>query len=191
MRLLRVGDRLSALRVRIEEKFTLPERFKGTVVEKWTNYWKGLLRDYGEVGAGVVKESYANPKKALAYGTGVLTLYLAARNNPDEAAFMTLLRKQTNRMVTLPPDQQNPDSANYLTMLERAVNQKKLRLLSLGICTLMWVDLYDEDDCTYPAVCEYTSVGLLNFHQRIIDVGCWNEFWRLKHKMRNYDINYL
>jgi len=76
-------------------------------------------------------------------------------------------------------------------MLERAVNQKKLRLLSLGIITLMWVDLYDEDDCTYPAICEYTSVGFLNFHERIIDVGFWNEFWRLKHKMRNYDINYL
>ncbi|KAL7745292.1 hypothetical protein ACLKA6_015317 [Drosophila palustris] len=191
MRLLRVGDRISALRVRLDEKFTLPERFKGTVVEKWTNYWKGLLRDYTEVGVGVVKESYAKPKKAFLYGTGALAVYLAARNNPDECAFMTLLRKQTNRMVTLPTEQQNRESADYLVMLERAVNQKKLRLLSLGIFTLMWVDLYDEDDCTYPAICEYTSVGFLNFHERIIDVGFWNEFWRLKFKMRNYDINYL
>lgn len=182
---------MTALRVRLDETFTLPERFKGTVVEKWTNYWKGLLRDYSEVGLGVVKESIAKPKKAMAYGTGVLGIYLAAQNNPDERAFMTLLRKQTNRLVTLPPDQQNPESTDYLVMLERAVNQKKLRLLSLGIITLMWVDLYDEDDCTYPAICEYTSVGFLNFHERIIDVGFWNEFWRLKHKMRNYDINYL
>lgn len=124
MRLLRVGDRMTALRVRLEEKFTLPERFKGTVVEKWTNYWKGLLRDYAEVGVGVVKESYAKPKKALVYGAGGLSIYLAARNNPDERAFMTLLRKQTNRMVTLPPEQQNRESTDYLVMLERAVNQK-------------------------------------------------------------------
>lgn len=24
----------------------LPERFKGTIVERWVNYWKGLARDY-------------------------------------------------------------------------------------------------------------------------------------------------
>ncbi|EDW65673.1 mitochondrial import inner membrane translocase subunit Tim29 [Drosophila virilis] len=191
MRLLKVGNRMAALRVRLEEKFTLPERFKGTVVEKWANYWKGLLRDYSEVAVGVIKESYAKPKKTLAYGTCLIALYQTAKNNPDHLAFMTLLRKQTNRMITLPPAQQNPESAEYLIMLERAINQKKLRLLSLGFFTLMWVDMYDEDDCTYPAICEYTTVGLLNFHERIIDVGFWNQFWRLKWKMRNYDINYL
>jgi hypothetical protein len=24
----------------------LPEKFKGTIVERWANYWKGLARDY-------------------------------------------------------------------------------------------------------------------------------------------------
>lgn len=24
----------------------LPEKFKGTIVERWVNYWKGLARDY-------------------------------------------------------------------------------------------------------------------------------------------------
>ncbi|XP_023169491.1 mitochondrial import inner membrane translocase subunit Tim29 [Drosophila hydei] len=191
MRLLKVGSRMTALRARLEEKFTLPARFKGTVVEKWANYWKGLLRDYSEVGLGVIKESYSKPKKSIAYGTGIVALYQMAKRNPDNLAFMTLLRKQTNRMITLPPAQQNPESAEYLIMLERAINQKKLRLLSLGFFTLMWVDLYDDDDCTYPAICEYTTVGYINFYERIIDVGFWNQFWRLKWKMRNYDINYL
>lgn len=191
MRLLRLGGRMSALRLRVESKFTLPERFKDTVIEKWANYWKGLVRDYSEVLTGVVKESYSKPKRAVAIGTGLLALYKMAETNPDEQALMTRLRKHTNRMIMLPPEQQNRESADYLIMIERAVNQKKLRLLSLGIFSLMWVDLYDEDDCTYPAICEYTTVGMFNFHERIIDVGFWNEFWRLKWKMRNYDINYL
>ncbi|XP_030382574.1 mitochondrial import inner membrane translocase subunit Tim29 [Scaptodrosophila lebanonensis] len=186
-----VGSRVLALQQRIGEKFTLPERFKGTFVEKWTTYWKGLVRDYSEVAVGVVKESYAKPKKALFYGTGIVALYQAAARNPGEEAFMTQLRHQSNRMITVAMKQQNPVSANYLLMLERAINQNKLRLLPLGIFTLVWVDLYDADDCTYPAICEYTSVSIWNFHERVIDVGFWNQFWRLKWKMRNYDVNYL
>ncbi|KAH8291696.1 hypothetical protein KR018_006052 [Drosophila ironensis] len=185
------AGRMAALRQRITGRFVMPERFKGTIVEKWAKYWQGLVRDYSEVAVGVVRESYQKPKKALAYGTGLYLLYKSAENNPGEDEFMTLLRHETNRMITVAPNQQNPVSADYLLLLERAINQKKLRLLSLGVCTLLWVDLYDADDCTYPAICEYTSVGLLNFHERVIDVGFWNQFWRLRWKMRNYDVNYL
>ncbi|KAH8409305.1 hypothetical protein KR009_012315 [Drosophila setifemur] len=176
---------------RMAERLKLPEKFKGTFVEKWVTYWQGLVRDYSEVAMGVVRESYTRPKKALAYGSTMLFLYKAAEKNPGEECFMTLFRRETNRMITVAQDQQNPVSTEYLLTLERAINQKKLRLLSLGICTILWVDMYDEDDCTYPATCEYTTVGLLNFHERVIDVGFWNQFWRLNWKMRNYDVNYL
>lgn len=27
-------------------RLQLPEKFKGTVVERWANYWKGLANDY-------------------------------------------------------------------------------------------------------------------------------------------------
>ncbi|EDV99528.1 mitochondrial import inner membrane translocase subunit Tim29 [Drosophila grimshawi] len=191
MRLLNVGNRVVAMRLRLGEKFTLPDRFKGTTVEKWANYWKGLMSDYAEVATSVVKESYARPKRTLIYGTAIVALYQMAKNNPDQYAFSSLLRTQTNRMITLPPEQQNSESSDYLVMLERAINQNKLRLLNLGICTLLWVDMFDEDDCTYPAICEYTTVNYLSFHERIIDVGFWNQYWRLKWKMHNYDVNYL
>ncbi|XP_043658622.1 mitochondrial import inner membrane translocase subunit Tim29 [Drosophila teissieri] len=191
MQFLRVGGRITALRQRFADRIQMPERFKGTFVEKWVQYWNGLVRDYTEVAVGVVRESYTKPKKALLYGTGMLFVYQAGLKNPGEEAFMTLLRGATNRMITVPAELQNPVSADYLLTLERAINQKKLRLLSLGICTILWVDLYDEDDCTYPAICEYTNVGVFNFHERIIDVGFWNQYWRLKWKMHNYDVNYL
>ncbi|SPP86854.1 mitochondrial import inner membrane translocase subunit Tim29 [Drosophila guanche] len=191
MSLMRVGGRVTALRQKLGDKLVLPDRFKDTFVEKWLKYWNGLVRDYSEVAIGVVKETYTKPKKSVAYGTGILCLYKAAQHNPDDEAFMTVLRRQTNRMIMVAPELQNRVSADYLLMLERAINQKKLRFLSLGICTLVWVDLYAEDDCTYPAICEFTKVGYLNFHERVIDVGFCNEFWRLKWKMRDYDVNYL
>jgi hypothetical protein len=37
----------------------LPERFKGTIVERWVNYWKGLGRDYkGEKCMKIAKKKY-------------------------------------------------------------------------------------------------------------------------------------
>lgn len=38
-------------------KIEIPERFKGTVVEKWAGYWKNLYRDYYDVADGVVKQT--------------------------------------------------------------------------------------------------------------------------------------
>ncbi|XP_020814068.1 mitochondrial import inner membrane translocase subunit Tim29-like [Drosophila serrata] len=183
--------RIMALRQRLADKLVMPERLRDTIVEKWIKCWTSVVRDYTEVAVGAVRESYAHPRRALAYGTGLVLLYQTVANNPGEEYFMTQLRRDNSLMITVAPDQQNPVSAEYLLMLERAINQKKLRLLSLGICTLVWVDLYGEDDCTYPAICEYTKVSYLNFHERIIDVGFWSQYWRLKWKMRNYDVNYL
>ncbi len=38
----------------------LPEKLKGTIVERWVNYWKGLARDYKGKNMGELKKSNSN-----------------------------------------------------------------------------------------------------------------------------------
>ncbi|XP_054730135.1 mitochondrial import inner membrane translocase subunit Tim29 [Anastrepha obliqua] len=191
MRIFSLNNRFAALRTRISDMFTLPERFKGTVVEKWAQYWQGLVSDYTEVVFDVAKSARAKPRKALVIaGTGY-GLYQCAKHNPDEEAFMHALRGWSNQMAMVAKALHNPESEAYLRELEKAINENKLRTFSLGICTILWMDLYDKDDCTYPAICQYTQVDYTNFWQRIVDVGFWDHYWRLESKMHNFDVNYL
>ena len=191
MRILFLSNRVAALRESVSQKFSLPERFKGTVVEKWANYWRGLVSDYTEVAVGVVREARNKPKKALVLGTITYGLCSAYSRNPDVETLMSCLRYWNNEMSLVPGQLRNPESVEYLTELEQAVNQHRIRTISLGVLTLLWLDKFDEDDCTYGAVCDYTRVRYWNLPQQIVDVGFWNQFWRLRWKMNNYDVNYL
>ncbi|XP_023308609.2 mitochondrial import inner membrane translocase subunit Tim29 [Lucilia cuprina] len=191
MRLIPFGSRIASIGSKVNNTFTLPERFKGTVVEKWANYWKGLLTDYKDVAVGLVKESKEKPRKALFYAISGYGLYQCAQRNPDEEDFHKQFRSASNNLILVHPSLQNPKSASYIRRLQSDLNQNRLRFLSLGICTILWEDLYDKDDCTYPAQCEYTQVSFWNFHEHIVDVGFWNQFWRLRYELYNFDVNYL
>lgn len=191
MRFFSLTNRVASIRARIDTTFSLPERFKGTFVEKLTNYWKGLLTDYKDVAVGVVKEGINKPKKALFYGVTGYTIYICSQRNPSEEDFTRQFRLATNEMILVHPSMQNPKSDSYIRRIQGNINQNRLRFLSLGICTLMWEDLYDSDDCTYPAICEYTKVSFWSIPERVIDVGFWNKFWRLEYELYNYDVNYV
>ncbi|TMW49283.1 hypothetical protein DOY81_005639 [Sarcophaga bullata] len=191
MRLIPFTSRTTSISTKLSNTFTLPERFKGTVVEKWANYWKGLLNDYKDVAFGLVKESKEKPRKAAFYAISGYGLYQCAKRNPDEEDFLRIYRIASNNLIMVHPSLQNPTSAAYIRRLQSDLNQNRLRFLSLGIFTILWEDLYDKDDCTYPAQCEYTQVKFWNFHERIIDVGFWNQFWRMNYELYNFDVNYL
>uniref|UniRef100_A0A1B0FAG4 Mitochondrial import inner membrane translocase subunit Tim29 n=1 Tax=Glossina morsitans morsitans TaxID=37546 RepID=A0A1B0FAG4_GLOMM len=191
MRLFNLSSRLNKVRIGIDQTFTFPERFRGTIVEKWANYWKGLFNDYTEVAVGIFREAKDNPKKSLLYALTSYGLYACAKKNPDEEDFLKQFRTSYNEMILVSSELQNPTSEDYIRRLQVDLNQNRLRFLSLWLFTIMWEDLYDKDDCTYPAICEYTKVTYWSFHEQIIDIGFWNKFWRLNWKLINYDVNYL
>lgn len=140
---------------------------------------------------GVVKEARDKPRKALIYAALGYGLLEAFERNPNEDTLICRLRHWNNEMALIPQTLRNAESEEYLKNLEQAVNQHRIRTLSLGCFTILWLDKYDSDDCTFPAICEYTRVRYWNLPQHIVDIGFWNEFWRLRMKMHNYDVNYL
>lgn len=173
------------------QKPALKERIRGTIWEKWFNYWKSVAHDYNEVAIGLLKGSREKPMRALAYLTSGYGIYQCALHNPDEQVFLERYNKARNDLILVSTELRNPITIDYLQRLQLDLNQQRQRFLSLGLFTIMWEDMYDRDDCTYPAQCEYTKVTFWNFHKRILDIGFWNRFWRLEWNLRNYDVNYL
>lgn len=65
----------------------MPERFRGTVVENWLRYWRGLTSDYAEVVRDTATSVRQRPGKATLYATAIGFVGAAMKKNPSENAF--------------------------------------------------------------------------------------------------------
>lgn len=170
-------------------KIEVPERFKGTMVEKWLAYWKGLVTDYRDVFLDVGKQMKAKPIRATIYGgIGGSTVY-SFKHNPSETDFVEQLRDYNTKMVLTAAGCHNPVASEYLIYLERCHNERVIRRLSFGIFSVLWIDNYDRALSLYKATCAHTKPDLQTWHKRIIDIGFMDKWWKINEKMIDYDVN--
>lgn len=185
---LRVQNRIDLTKQRIAAKFTLPEKYKGTIVENWSRYWSQLFIDYGEVFAGVGTTIRTKPIKSAIYAATGAGVYFCAKKNPSQVDFMIQLRNLNADLVLVDPKCHNPKSAQYLTNVERNLNLGLIRNVNLGVCSVMWLADYDAELSLYKATCSYTGIRYLQFTDRVIDVGFWGKWWNLRKQMIDYDV---
>lgn len=174
---------------RVTNKFKLPEKYKGTVVEKWANYWKQLGTDYKDVALDTVKTIREKPIRSAAYASLLGSLYTMAKNNPGKDEFMEQLRNYNTELVLVHESCQNPIAAQHFRMIERSINEGVVRWLNLGVVTLVWLDNFAEDLSLYKATCNYLQPDWRTFSDRIIDIGWMNTWWTLRQKTVDYDVN--
>lgn len=167
----------------------VPERFKGTMVEKWLAYWKGLVKDYRDVFVDVGKQAKEKPIRAAIYGAIGGSAVYSFKHNPNEADFIDQLRTYNTQMVLTAPICHNSATSEHLIFLERCYNEGIIRRLSVGIFSVLWLDNYDQAMSLYKATCKYTRPDLLTWHNRIIDVGFLDKWWKIDEKMIDYDVN--
>lgn len=132
----------------------------------------------------------SNPTKSSVYGSLAVFVYGCAKNNPNFNDFTDQLKHSAQKVSLVPVDAQSPTTVEYLKMLERSQNDETLRITSLGLFSIMWIDDYAEGLATYDATCEYLKPELKSFHERIIDVGWWNNWWNLQKMLKDYDVNF-
>lgn len=185
-----VKTRLTAIETSVSNKLVFPEKYKGTIYEKWATYWKHLGIDYKDVFVNVAQQAKEKPILASIYlATGGAFCY-CVKNNPSEEDFRTKLRDYNAEVVLVHDSCLNDTAANYIKFIEKCYNQGIVRHLSLGFISFLWLDNYDHNASLYKATCEYTDPQYLTFHERVIDVGFLNKWWNLDKKMIDYDVNY-
>lgn len=65
-------------------------KIKGTILEKWVNYWKTVIRDYKDVGVSLKQDIKEKPLKSSLYFTGAAFVGLCIKLNPDLKRFVLL-----------------------------------------------------------------------------------------------------
>uniref|UniRef100_A0A182PH27 Mitochondrial import inner membrane translocase subunit Tim29 n=1 Tax=Anopheles epiroticus TaxID=199890 RepID=A0A182PH27_9DIPT len=181
-------SRYDSLQARLDA-ITFPERYKGTILEKWAMYWKNLVIDYKEMVIDTGRTMRNRPVRSGVYVSLLAGSLYAGAHNPSETDFYDQFRRAYNQLSLVHQTCQNPIASQHLTFLERCHNEGILRRLSLGVVSFLWLDNYDKGLAIYKAVCPYLQPRYLTFHERIIDVGFNGKFWVLERKMIDYDIN--
>lgn len=168
----------------------LPQRLKGTIVEKWAIYWRQLAIDYKEMVLDTGKWMKEHPKRTTIYTIFGSGTYVLSKANPSLADFQTQFYKARDELILVSEELQNPVSKTHIRDIDRWYNSGQIRRLSIGIMSFIWLADYDKETALYKAQCEYLKPKYSTFHERIIDVGFWNKFWVLEDKMRDYDVNF-
>lgn len=183
-----IQTRLTNTRDRIAARFTLPDKYKGGILEKWARYWRQLFVDYGEVAAGIVQFHRTHPIRAAIYAATGTTLYQCYKWNPTQVEFMRELRYRTADLLLVDGKVQRIASREHLRHIERLLNESQLRHLNLGIASLMWRADYDQQLALYRSTCTYTLPHWRTFGERIVDVGFCGRWWILHKRMEDYDV---
>lgn len=168
----------------------IEDKVKGTFMEKWLKYWKGLLNDYRDVAIDVYKDVKTKPAKAAAIGSTFGIIYYCAIHNPDEKSFRDAYLRAANEVLLVNPSMQNPMTVSHLRYIEQAYNHKLIRRLNFGIGSIVWVDLYSETSDIYEAHCDYLQLSYTEFGSRILDIGFLDRWWVLSKKMIDFDVSY-
>lgn len=165
-------------------------KVKGTFMENWLKYWKTIFTDYKEVAVDIRKDIKEKPIKALLLATGFTGICYCIKHNPDEINFRDCYLRATNDVLLVDISQQNRETVQHLKNIEKCYNSEVLRRLNCGVFSVIWIDNFSNKCNTFEAQCSYLKVSYSKFLNRIIDVGFLDNWWILKKKMENYDINY-
>lgn len=171
------------------DSVTLPERFKGTIVEKWAKFWKEIFTDYREVVTENYSSARKNPKRTLVILTTSGFVTYCFKTNPDESNFREQLISYENELSLVGEPVQNPVTDKHFLFIESCYNAGLVRRLSFGVFSVMWIDNYDKACGLYKSSCSYLKPRYLTFYERIIDVGFLNKWWWISNVMTDYDVN--
>uniref|UniRef100_R4G7T7 Mitochondrial import inner membrane translocase subunit Tim29 n=1 Tax=Rhodnius prolixus TaxID=13249 RepID=R4G7T7_RHOPR len=166
----------------------MPEKFKGTFVEKWVTYWKDVYRDYLDV----IKDSANEIKKSPWKGVALLSVFTSGTylftTNPDEKSYRDTVLSYSNELILVGPSIRNPNCLNHIKCLEQLYNEGTMKRFSFGLFSIMWADNYNK--CVvYIKPYAILKPEYLTFYERIVDVGFCNKWWAIEKKMIDMDVN--
>lgn len=170
-------------------RFAFPERFRGTFVERWKQYWESVAKDYCEATVGIGTYARQHPVRSAAAAAAAAFAYCCAAANPDERSYRAELLDCANAMLYISPAVRNPAAVQHLERLERCYNAGVVKRLNMLFFSVVWIDECGDALRAYKAGCKYLKPSVLSVPARAVDVGFMNVWWNLREIMVDYDVN--
>ncbi|XP_028966720.1 mitochondrial import inner membrane translocase subunit Tim29 [Galendromus occidentalis] len=192
----------------ISSKIALPDKLKGGRIEKGVNYLKLIRDDYKTALQDGVVDAKARPYKAAVYGAGenpsspkisfsygrqihvVAVTSAAIATNPSMDTFLDQRIEWCNEMALVGKATRNRISEDHLREINRLLNQKRLEVYDLIVCSLLIRESQDPQCELYPAQCSFLQPTYFEMlTERVVDFGAFGRWWLIDRMMRDYDVN--
>lgn len=170
-------------------RFAFPDRFRGTFVERWKQYWESVAKDYYESTMGIGTYVKENPYKSSLVTVITGCAYYCASTNPDDNSYRSRLIDSTNSMLYVPSTVRNQSTVKQLEYLEKCYNAGVVKRLNLILFSVIWIDEFNDNIQVYKANCKYLKPSIFSVHQRAVDIGFLATWWNLEKLMVDYDVN--
>lgn len=162
---------------------------KMKLLNKLFRQWKNVYDDYFRVVVTTYLDCVANPTRScLVFGVASGVYYIKS-NNPNELSYRSAVLDTRNRFILVSNSIRNPRAVEHLKMIDRSLSQGLIRHSDCGLFSIIWIDEYDDDVSLYKTNCPYLSRRWIKIPSKIIDVGFLGQWWILKYKMINSDVN--
>ncbi|KAM8974721.1 mitochondrial import inner membrane translocase subunit Tim29 [Pelodytes ibericus] len=156
---------------------------------KMAVWMKGLLHDYAEACKDIVKGAKERPGKAAVYLSLITGAGVCSSKAPSEDSFQSSLLEASSSLLLLSAWTRSGRSDQHVQRLIGLTNQGRLRHLNLLLFSLVYEAPYDPDVDLYAAQCPHLQPSLVDFPQRVLDVGFFGHWWFLRSKMEEFDVN--
>ena len=84
----------------------------------------------------------------------------------------------------------NSVSENHLREVNRLLNQNRLQLYDLIVCSLLVRESYDPECQLYPAQCSFLQPTYFEIlTEKVVDFGAFGRWWLIDNMMKDYDVN--
>lgn len=187
--MLKVIKQTSTAVAVVKSRVTFPERFKGTIIERFAVYWKNMFIDYRQMLQDLRTDMQEDPVKAFKWTTGIITAVLLARNNPTELDFKDSLKRVDNEVILVGDECRNAKAMEHLNYLDSCYNYGLIHYTSIGIASFMYVSEMNHECDLYKKHCSYLQPSYFGFPSRIVDIGVMGRWWNIFKKTANYDVN--
>ncbi|KAM3924070.1 mitochondrial import inner membrane translocase subunit Tim29 [Leptodactylus fuscus] len=162
------------------------ERMKEKKMVVWT---KSLLRDYKEACKDIVVGAKEQPGKAALYLSLLAGVGVCSSHAPSEDSFHSSVLEASASLLLLSPWTRSGTSDGHVQRLLHLRNQGRLRHLDLLVLSLVYEAPYDPDCDLYNTQCPHLQPRMVDFPRRVLDIGFLGDWWILRNKMRDFDIN--
>ena len=158
-------------------------------LERWSRPLRNAFNDYVYVAKDVGVYIKTHPFKFSIMCVAASALAVLWVKNPDINEYREEILCYSNEISQCSEQTRNPDAHKYITNLINMHCTGLLQHVNLGFLTLVLKRPNYRDCLSYPQRCSYLQPKWWEYHNRILDVGFWGQWWALKKRMIDFDIN--
>lgn len=157
---------------------------------KISNSLKSAAVDYKNAATDTWTSMRNRPLKSAVYsGLFSAAVYLS-HSKPSEEEFTQGVIENTTKMTLLSDKVRNKESDSHLKKLSCYMAKSQLRYQNLLFFSVIYSSEYDKNSKFYESQCKYLKPRWSDVFNQILDIGCCGEWWVLRYKMADYDVDF-